>query len=164
MRQRRALLFALACAAALLAGPLRAQEMILEPEDDIDALKSCDTLHRLATCDSFHYQAITYLGVGGLIKLDDKSYVVTWMGPGYYLDSGVVLQAMGDPVSNALVGQRWFEVYPEEGRIHVSRSWNDLDRNGVLSFSDHLLLDSGRELEVRDVRLNLRVRPVLQFE
>jgi hypothetical protein len=160
MRQRCAILFVLACAAALLAGPLRAQEMILEPEDGIDALKSCDTLHRMVTCESFHYQTVTYLGVGGLVKLDDKSYIVTWMGPGYYLDSGVVLQALGDPVSSALVGQRWLEVYPEEGRIHVSRSWNDLDRNGALSFSDRLFLESGRELKVKDVRLNLRVKPV----
>lgn len=161
MRQRRSTLLALACAATLLAGPLRAQEMILEPEDgSTDAIKSCDSVHRIATCETFHYQTITYQGVGGLIKLDDKTYTVTWMGPGYYLDSGVVLQAVGDPVSNALVGQRWLEVYPEEGRIHLSRSWNDLDSNGVLSLSDHLRLDSGRELEVKDVRLNLRVKPV----
>lgn len=159
MRQRCLLSFALACAVALLAGPLQAQEMILEPENDIDALKSCDTVHRMATCESFHYQMITYLGVGGLVKLDDTTYVVTWLGPGYYLDSGVVLQAMGDPVSTALVGQQWLEVYPQEGRIHVSRSWSDLDRNGALSLSDRLLFDSGRELKVRDVRLNLRVKP-----
>jgi hypothetical protein len=160
MRHHCLSLLALACAAALLAGPLRAQEMILEPEDDIDALQSCDSLHRMATCETFHYQALTYLGVGGLIKLDDKSYVVTWMGPGYYLDSGVVLQAIGDPASAALAGQQWLEVYPQEGRIHVSQSWNDLDGNGVLSFSDHLLFESGRDFKVRDVRLNLRVEPV----
>jgi hypothetical protein len=160
MRQRCPIFLSLACAAALLAAPLSAQEMILEPEDGTDAIKNCDSVHRMATCETFHYQMITYLGVEGLIKLDDKTYVVTWMGPGYYLDSGVVLQAVGDPVSNALMGQQWLEVYPEEGRIHVSRSWNDLDRNGVLSFSDHLLLDSGRELKVQDVRLNLRVKPV----
>lgn len=161
MLKRCSTLLALACAAALLAVPLSAQEMILEPEDGTtDALKSCDSVHRMATCETFHYQMITYLGVGGLVKLDDKTYIVTWMGPGYYLDSGVVLQAVGDSVSNALVGQQWLEVYPQEGRVHVSRSWNDLDRNGVLSFSDHLLLDSGRELKVQDIRLNLRVKPV----
>lgn len=159
MRQR--LFFcALACAVALPAGALQAQEMILEPEDDVDSLQSCNTVHRMATCEYFHFQAITYLGVGGLIKLDDKPYVVTWLGPGYYLESGVVLQAMGDPVSEALAGQQWFEVYPEEGRIHVTRSWSDLDGNGALSLSDRLLFDSGRELKVRDVRLNLRVKPV----
>lgn len=161
MRYRSPTLLALACALALLAGPLRAQEMILEPEDDtLDGLQSCDSLHRMTTCETFHYQTITYLGVGGLIQLDDKAYVVTWMGPGYYLDSGVVLQAVGDPASASLAGQQWLEVYPEEGRIHVSRSWNDLDRNGVLSLSDHLLFEPGRELKVRDVRLNLRVKPV----
>ncbi|HSK81226.1 MAG TPA: hypothetical protein VLQ45_32530 [Thermoanaerobaculia bacterium] len=161
MRHRSPALLALACAIALLAGPLRAQEMILEPENDIDVLKSCDAVHRLSTCETFHFQTITYLGVGGLVKLDDKTYVVTWLGPGYYLESGVVLQALGDPASAALAGQQWLEVYPEEGRIHVSRSWSDLDRNGALSLSDRLLFDSGRELEVRDVRLNLRVKPVL---
>lgn len=160
MRQRCPIFLSLACAAALLAAPLSAQEMILEPEDDIDAFKNCDTVHRTATCQTFHFQNITYLGVGGLVKLDDESYVVTWMGPGYYLDSGVVLQAMGDPVSGTLAGQRWLEVYPQEGRIHFSRSWNDLDGNGVLGFSDRLFLDSGRELEVKDVRPNLRVKPV----
>jgi len=161
MHQSRLRCLTLALAAALLAGSLRAQEMILEPEDDLDSLKSCDTVHQISTCQSFHYQAITYLGVGGLIKLDDKTYVVTWLGPGYYLDSGVILQAMSGPASTALVGQRWFEVYPEEGRIHVSRSWSDLDRNGALSLADRLLFDSGRELEVWDVRLNLRVKPAL---
>ncbi|HSF42129.1 MAG TPA: hypothetical protein VLT87_20175 [Thermoanaerobaculia bacterium] len=161
MRHRSPALLALACAIALLAGPLRAQEMILEPEDGLDSLQSCNTVHRIATCEFFHYQAITYLGVGGLVKLDDKTYVVTWLGPGYYLESGVVLQALGDPASAALAGQQWLEVYPEEGRIHVSRSWSDLDRNGALSLSDRLLFDSGRELKVRDVRLNLRVKPAL---
>lgn len=160
MHQCRLPLLALACAVALLAGSLQAQEMILEPENDIDALGSCDTVHRMATCETFHYQTLTYLGVGGLVQLDDKAYVVTWLGPGYYLDSGVVLHAMGDPVSTALVGQQWLEVHPEEGRIHVTRSWSDLDRNGALSLSDRLLFDSGRELKVRDVRLNLRVKPV----
>lgn len=159
MRQHLLPSLLLVCTVALLAGPLQAQEMILEPENDIDALSSCDSVHRMATCETFHYQTLTFLGVGGLVQLDDKPYVVTWLGPGYYLDSGVVLQAIGDPVSTALVGQQWLEVYPEEGRIHVSRSWNDLDRNGALSLSDRLLFDSGRELKVRDVRLNLRVKP-----
>ncbi|HKV08959.1 MAG TPA: hypothetical protein VJ725_12525 [Thermoanaerobaculia bacterium] len=161
MRQSRLRCLTLALAAVLLAGSLRAQEMILEPEDGLDALQSCNTVHRIATCEFFHYQTITYLGVGGLIKLDDKPYVVTWLGPGYYLDSGVVLQAVGDPSSADLVGQQWFEVYPQEGRIHVSRAWTDLDKNGALSLADHLLFDSGRELKVQDVRLNLRVKPVL---
>ena len=161
MRDRFPALLALACAIPLLAGPLRAQEMILEPEDGTDGFRYCDTVHQTATCETFHFQTITYLGVGGLVKLDEKTYVVTWLGPGYYLESGVVLQAIGDPVSTALLGQQWLEVYPEEGEIHVSRSWSDLDRNGVLSLSDRLLFDSGRELKVRDVRLNLRVKPVL---
>lgn len=160
MRQRLLPSVLVACAVALLASPLRAQEMILEPEDGIDALANCDTVHRMATCETFHFQTLTYLGVGGLIKLDDKTYAVTWLGPGYYLESGAVLQAMGDPDSPALAGQQWLEVYPEEGRVHVSRSWSDLDRNGVLSLSDRVLFDSGRELKVRDVRLNLRVKPV----
>lgn len=161
MRHRRLRCLALAFAATLLAGPLGAQEMILEPEDDVDTLQSCNTVHRPATCEVFHYVEVTYLGVGGLIKLDNRPYVVTWLGPGYYLDSGVILQAMGDPASADLTGQQWFEVYPQEGRIHVSRSWIDLDRNGALSLSDRLLFDSGRDLKVRDVRLNLRVKPVL---
>jgi hypothetical protein len=160
MRDRFSTLLALACALTLLAGPLRAQEMILEPEDGLDSLQNCNTVHRIATCEFFHYQTITYLGVDGLVKLDDKTYVVTWLGPGYYLESGVILQALGDPASAALAGQQWLEVYPEEGRIHVSRSWSDLDRNGALSLSDRLLFDSGRDLKVRDVRLNLRVKPV----
>ena len=160
MRYRSPTLLALACATALLAGPLRAQEMILEPENGTDGFRYCDTVHQTATCETFHFQTITYLGVGGLVKLDDKAYVVTWLGPGYYLESGVVLQALGDPASATLAGQRWFEVYPQEGRIHVSRSWNDLDGNGVLSLSDHLLFESGHDLRVRDVRLNLRVKPV----
>lgn len=160
MRSSCLTLLTLACAAALLAGPLPAQEMILEPENGTDAVKSCDSVHRIATCETFHFQALTYLGVGELVKLDDKTYILSWMGPGYYLESGVVLHALGDPVSNALTGQRWVEVYPQEGRIHVSRSWNDLDRNGVLSFSDRLLFESGRELKVQDIRLNLRVKPV----
>jgi len=159
MRQSRLRCLSLALAAALLAGSLRAQEMILEPEDDLDALANCDSVHRIATCETYHFQTITYLGAGGLVQLDDKNYIVDWLGPGYYLDSGVVLQAIGDRSSADLVGQQWFEVYPQEGRIHVSRSWSDLDRNGALSLADRLLFDSGRELRIQDVRLNLRVKP-----
>lgn len=141
--------------------PLGAQEMYLEPENDVDSLRECDYVHRVGVCDSFHYSPVTTTDPGGLVRLDDDLYVITWVGPGYYLESGEVLQPLGgDSISGLLAGQRWMEIYPEEGRIHVSRSWLDSNADGALSRADVLELETGLKAKVRDVRLNLRVRPV----
>jgi len=146
---------------ALLTQSLCAQELILEKETDDGTmgLRYCDFVHRHSTCESFHVQTITDTKVGGIVVLDGRRFEITWIGPGYYLDSGIVLQASGGPAER-LAGQRWLEVYPVEGRIHVSRSWKDRDADGTLSFSDTLQFDAGLEMKVRDIRLNLRVVPL----
>jgi hypothetical protein len=97
------------------------------------------------------------------LQLSGRSYVLEWMGPGYYLESGVILQALG-PTRSGLGGQRWLEVYPHEGRVHTSRSWKDTDGNRALSASDKLELDADRAVTVKDVRLHLRVRPAAASE
>jgi hypothetical protein len=61
-----------------------------------------------------------------------------------------------------LKGQLWLEVYPaDQTRVHTSRAWKDVDGNGnrALSASDALTLETGPALEIKDVRLQLRVRP-----
>jgi hypothetical protein len=95
--------------------------------------------------------------IGGLLRLDGESYIVEWMGPGYYLDSGVVLQPMGF-AKHGLKRQRWLEVYPNQGKLHTSRAWKDVDGNRAVSVSDTLTLD-GSTLMVKDVRFQMRVRP-----
>jgi hypothetical protein len=159
MRRELCASLALALLLALLTQPLCAQEQILEKEDGTFGLQYCDFLHRTATCESVHVQRITGSKVGGIIVLNDRPFVITWIGPGYYLDSGIVVQASGEPAER-LVGQRWLEVYPVEGRIHVSRAWKDRDADGILSFADGLQFDVGYEMKVRDIRLNLRVKPL----
>jgi hypothetical protein len=154
---RFAILFLAVC---LVATPLGAQELYLEPEDDVNSLQHCDTVHRIGVCETFHYSPVTTTDPGGLVKLDDTLYVITWVGPGYYLESGEVLQPLGgDSIPGLLAGQRWMEVYPAEGKIHVSRSWLDSNADGALSRADVLELETGLKTKVRDVRLNLRVRP-----
>jgi len=144
-------------ALALVAVAAGAQQSILETEPGVDALGFCDWVHDIQSCQRSHIEAQEPLAVGGPLQLDGRAYVVDWMGPGYYLSNGVVLQAAG--AATGLAGQRWTEVYPRRGAAHVSHGWKDKDGNRVLSPSDTLDLDAGGEVEVRDVRLQLRVSP-----
>jgi hypothetical protein len=154
---RWTILFVTVCLAVT---PLGAQEIYLEPEDDVDALQYCDTVHRVGVCETYHFVPGTTTDPGSLVRLDDALYVITWTGPGYYLESGEVLQPLGEGfIPGLLAGQRWLEIYPEDGKIHVSRSWLDSNADGALSRSDVLELETGFKAKVRDVRLNLRVRP-----
>jgi hypothetical protein len=151
-------------AALLLALPAtakaqeKAEEMILEAEPGTESLAYCDSLHNTKTCASAHVETQVALTAGATVQLDGRAYVVTWMGPGYYLDNGLVVEPTGELFAD-LKGQRWVEVKPHEGRAHSSRSWKDADRNHALSTSDTLALDDGPDLRVKDVRLHLRVRP-----
>lgn len=135
-----------------------AQTLILESEFGTDLPGPCDYFHRPLTCEVIHYEGELAPTVGSSIQLDGRKYILEWMGPGYYLESGVVLQPLGD-TTPGLRGQRWLEVYPHEGRTHTSRGWADADRNQALSASDTLALDSDPALRVTDVRLQLRVKP-----
>ena len=143
---------------ALLPATVKAQEMILEAEPGTESLAYCDSFHNTKTCASVHIETQVALSVGTTVQLDGHAYVVTWMGPGYYLDSGLVVEPTGELFAD-LKGQRWVEVKPHEGRAHSSRGWKDADRNRALSTSDTLALDDGPDLKVKDVRLHLRVKP-----
>ncbi len=145
--------------AAAQAQPAKPSQMILETEPGADGLSYCDSAHNLKTCASVHIEIQLALAVGVRLKLDGEDFVVDWMGPGYYLENGLVLEPTGQLVAG-LNGQRWIEVSPDEGKIHTSRGWHDKDLNRALSAADSLALDAGPELEVKDVRLHLRVSPV----
>jgi len=148
-----------ACALVLLlCAPVAAQTTILEAETGNEVLAPCQWFHRSDTCDIVHIDFVVPLSTGGTLQVDGRPYVLEWQGPGYYLDSGVVLEPLDGGVPG-LQGQRWLEVYPQQGRIRVSEAWQDSDGNQALSVNDSLTLDAGRALRVRDVRLNLRVRP-----
>lgn len=138
--------------------PVRAQQMILETEPGVDSATFCDSAHNLKTCASVHVETSALLKIGAVVRLDGADFVIDWMGPGYYLETGVVLEPVGKLFAD-LNGQRWVEVYPEEGKIHTSRGWSDKDRNKALSVADSLALDDGPEVKVKDVRLHLRVSP-----
>jgi len=137
---------------------LGAQQMILEAEPGAESLAACSSLHNVKTCEMLHIDTDAAVSVGGSLQLSGQAFVVDWMGPGYYLESGVILEPLGETASG-LSGQRWLEVYPHEGRVHTSRSWKDTDGNRALSASDKLELDADRALTVKDVRFHLRVTP-----
>jgi hypothetical protein len=137
---------------------VRAQQLYLEIEPGVDTLSYCDSAHVIGKCSSVHVETATSVSVGGTIQLDGKAYILDWQGPGYYLDSGVILQAEGEAAPK-LAGQRWVEVYPERGKAHASRSWRDEDGDRRLSVTDALTMEDGRVVRIRDVRLNLRVSP-----
>jgi hypothetical protein len=153
--QRRALLMSL----FLLLIPVasRCQQIVFEAQPGVTELTACDMLHNTVTCDSFHVE-MSSVAVGTKLTLGGTPYVVEWMGPGYYLESGLVLELLGG-TSAELKNQRWFEVYPKQGRIHTTSFWQDGDRNRRLSVADTLTLEDGRILRIRDVRLHVRVRP-----
>lgn len=135
------------------------QQLVLELPPGVTTLAYCDSAHIVNKCSYIHIETADAVTVGGTLQLDGKSYVLDWIGPGYYLDSGVILQAHGKSKAR-LAGQRWVEVYPERGRVHTSRSWKDVDGNLLLSIADKLTLEDGRVVRIKDVRLNLRVSPV----
>jgi hypothetical protein len=144
-------------------GTIGEGQLVLEaPAQNMQALKKCDYLHQLRTCDIWHYTpaavaAGSALETGDVVYLNDQPFVLEWHGPGYNLDDGTIVEPLPS-AGNGLAGQRWIEVYPNEGRIHTSRSWSDVDGNGVLNRFDRIELDSGG-FAVEDVRLHLRVRP-----
>jgi hypothetical protein len=156
MQSIRPALLAAACLFSILPAG-RAQEMILEAGTSADALFYCEMLHG-TNCSMSHVETTVALRVGASVQLDGKVYAIAWIGPGYYLETGMVLAAQGDAVAD-LKGQRWLEIKPQEGKVHTSRVWKDTDRNRALSRSDTLALDDGPEVAIKDVRLLLRVVP-----
>ncbi len=158
MHSHRHPAFLLILAFLLSPAAARCQQMILELEPGAAVLSTCDTGHRLSTCDMFHVTAVSSSSVGGTLKLNDQPYVIDWLGPGYHLDSGAILELLGETKAN-LEGQRWVEVYPHEGKVHTSREWKDNDDSRGLSVADTLKLEDGRTLQIRDVRLHVRVTP-----
>lgn len=135
----------------------RAQQTTFEAPPGVSALSFCDKLHSIGTCDTFHVETLS-VAVGTKLTLGGTRYVVEWMGPGYYLESGLVLELL-DGSSAGLKNQRWIEVYPHPGRIHISSSRGDGDRNRLLSVADTLTLEDGRASRIRDVRLHVRASP-----
>lgn len=130
------------------------------------ALGICQNVHRIADCSTYHVESVS-LTVGGIVlDLEGRIYDVDWSGPGYYMESGAILQPLG-PLEGAkasLRGQRWMEVYPEPGKILVSQGWKDQDGNRALSASDTLTLNpfkgkAAKALKVLDVRLIVLATP-----
>lgn len=150
---------------ALVAGPLAAGQEVFEVMDPgALALGVCQTAHRIIDCSTYHIEGGTLAPEGTILELDGRKYLVEWTGPGYYLESGIVLQPLGETKAG-LRGQRWLEVYPEQGKIHISRAWQDQDGNRVLSVSDTLALGgrkTARPLKVQDVRLQFRASPLAE--
>ncbi len=127
-----------------------------------EAIGYCQTLHRTADCSTFHVQGLTVSPKGTVLDLDGQPYLVEWTGPGYYLESGIVLQPLGEAKAG-LGGQRWLEILPDLGRVHTSSAWKDQDGNRALSVSDTLTLVDGKvlkTLKVKDVRLHVRASPL----
>src|SRR5258705_12019294 len=90
--QRRTLLMSL----SLLLIPVasRAQQTVFEAPPGVSSLSACDYLHNNLTCETFHLENLS-VAVGTKLKLGGTLYLVKWMGPGYYLDNGLVLELLG---------------------------------------------------------------------
>lgn len=159
MHPLRNLVLSLALILAFLAPAVsRSQEIVLELDPGVVNLAFCDSAHVVGKCSFVHLDPPGIVGIGVVIRLDGQPYVLDWMGPGYHLDSGVILQAQGKARSD-LAGQSWIEVYPEPGKVHTSRFWRDTDGDRRLSVKDTLTLEDGKVALIKDVRLNLRVSP-----
>jgi hypothetical protein len=162
--QPRSTMFAIVFTLAFF-GPVAfaAEPEVFEVMDPgAQAIGYCQTLHRTADCSTYHVQGVTVTPEGTLLDLEGQPYLVEWTGPGYYLESGVVLQPLGEAKAG-LGGQRWLEILPEHGKIHTSSAWKDQDGNRVLSVSDTLTLGTGKALKtlkVKDVRLHVRASPL----
>ena len=144
--------------ALLLSAPLSGQTIVIEAQAGVEALTPCVPTHVVSTCQTKHPDGVEDASVGSTILLDGEEYLIEWMGPGYHLSSGVILEPLGE-TAEGLKGQLWLEVYPDEGKTHTSSGWVDLDGNQALSASDRLALDSDPPVIVMDVRLQLRVKP-----
>lgn len=153
----RSLRLAIVLTSCLLPTTLQAQSIVLEAEPGVYELAYCETPHIVSGIDTCKHRHVTEVTDSGL-QLDGEDYVIEWQGPGYYLENGWVVQPFGE-TKPALKGQRWLEIYPKEGRIHTSQEWKDLDADKNLGVADTLVLESGRELWIKDVRLHVRVRP-----
>src|SRR6185295_457994 len=147
MRRAVCTVFAFILILALPVAASGAQEISLEALSD-DPLAPCTEFHK-PNCETVHADDPGDGRVGSLMWLDGRAYVLLWRGPGYYLESGAVVEPLGEALPG-LQGQRWREVYPNEGAIHTSFSWQDLDRNQALSVSDTLELEPGRVLKIKD--------------
>jgi hypothetical protein len=141
-------------ALCLLPTTLQAQSLVLEAEPGVYELAYCDMAHIASLCEYRHIDKVSDTA----LQLDGEDYIIEWKGPGYYLENGLVVQPLGETKA-ALKGQRWLEVSPRQGRIHTSQEWKDLDTDKNLGVADTLVLESGREVRIKDVRLHVRVRP-----
>ena len=162
MHPLRSLIVSLTLILAFLAPAVaRSQQIVLEFDPGVTTLAVCDNPHVVNKCTFVHIDPPDIVGIGVVIKLDGQPYILDWMGPGYHLDSGLILQAQGQ-ARPQLAGQSWVEVYPELGKVHTSRSWRDTDGDSRLSTKDTLVLEDGKVVQIMDVRLNLRVSPALE--
>ena len=162
--QPRSIIFLVVCTLVFF-GPVAfaAEPEVFEVMDSkAEAIGYCQTLHRTADCSTFHVQGVVVTPTGTVLDLGGQPYLVEWTGPGYYLESGIVLQPLGEAKAG-LGGQRWLEILPEQGTVHTSSAWKDQDGNRALSVSDTLTLVDGKALKtlkVKDVRLHVRASPL----
>lgn len=162
--QPRGTLFSIVCTLVFFSPvAFAAEPEVFEVMDPgATALTYCDTLHRTSDCSTFHIAGVTVSVQGTLLDLDGQPYRVDWTGPGYYLESGLVLQPLGEAKAG-LGGQRWLEILPDHGKVHTSSAWKDQDGNRALSVADTLTLVEGKArqtLKVKDVRLHVRATPL----
>ncbi|HEX4962753.1 MAG TPA: hypothetical protein VF173_18095 [Thermoanaerobaculia bacterium] len=155
---RRTPVLALLFLFLLFPSSVRSQQVVLELDPGVITLSVCDFAHDVASCQRIHIDMLTSSSVGATIRLGGVNYVLDWVGAGYYLDSGLILEPLGETKAG-LAGQSWLEVYPKRGTLHSSSAWQDTDGDRRLSVSDALTLENGLIARVKDVRLNLRVSP-----
>ncbi len=136
-----------------------AQEMTLEKVsgDRVFVLATCDYLHAITgvdACTTFHFTKKKVAAEPGqTVFLNDKPYVIEWMGAGYYTASGRLVQTNGKAAHGVL---NLLQLRPDGGNLQAA--WQDLDHDGALSVGDTIEVD-GRDETIVDKRLNVRVKP-----
>src|SRR4051812_7434104 len=81
--------------ALLLPVSSRAQQMTLELESGDTKLVVCEIGHKKG-CEIGHFTSVTSTEVGATVEIDNQPYILDWLGPGYHLDSGVILEPVGE--------------------------------------------------------------------
>lgn len=173
-RHRRAAALVAACAlATLLPAAALAQELLYLELDT--TLKSpipgaCSNWNELWPNHGAPHHQDEYIDSDGdgeltqcdYIKLDGQWYHIEWAGPTYSLECPGTLPGYFEPTVPQTGGdptcETWVEIFPNHGQPHHVDFWSDDNADGVVSACDWIVL-GGRECHIRDIGVNLRVRP-----
>ncbi len=131
-------------------------------------LRVCDILHEIYPVRCRYWHVIAVIEVaraeqGQVFRAEsargEATFRVQWGGVNFLLENGVNVAPVGGQQSNDVIGARWIETYPGQGRSRVVTGWTDRNDDGKVGVLDTLVLDNGREVRITDQRFGLFVSP-----